>query len=221
MESSKNKEEVFERLKQAIIEGDEVEAVKWAEEAVKRGIDAYEAISKGCLEGMNVVGDKYARREYFIPEVVLAAQAMNMAVEVLKPHVKMEKGPSGVVVIGTVQGDVHDIGKNIVKIMLEAAGFKVIDLGRDVPLKDFVETAKQQNADIIAMSALMTTTMPGMGKVVKMLEEDENLRRRVKVMIGGAPTSEEYARRIGADAWGKDAVAAVELAKKFMQEKHV
>lgn len=214
--SEQSKEEVFEKLKQAVIEGDDVAAKKWAEEAVKRGIDAYEAIAKGCLEGMNIVGDKYARREYFIPEVVLAAQAMSNAVEVLKPHIKMEKGPAGIVVIGTVQGDVHDIGKNIVKIMLEAAGFKVFDLGRDVPLNKFVETAREQGAQIIALSALMTTTMPGMGKVIQLLKE-KGLRDRVKVMIGGAPTSEDFARKIGADAWGKDAVAAVEIARKFVQ----
>jgi corrinoid protein of di/trimethylamine methyltransferase len=210
------KGEVFEGLKQAVIDGDEEAAKKWAEEAVKRGIDAYEAIAKGCLEGMNIVGERYARREYFIPEVVLAAQAMTSAVEVLQPHVKVEKGAAGVIVIGTVQGDVHDIGKNIVKMMLEAAGFKVIDLGRDVLLKDFVENARKHNAHIIAMSALMTTTMPGMGKVIQMLKEEE-IRSRVKVMIGGAPTSEEFAKKIEADAWGKDAMVAVELARKFVQ----
>jgi len=210
------REEVFEGLKQAVIEGDEEAAKKWAEEAVKRGIDAYEAIAQGCLEGMNVVGEKYARREYFIPEVVLAAQAMTSAVDVLRPHVKVEKGATGVVVIGTVQGDVHDIGKNVVKIMLEAAGFKVVDLGRDVFLKSFVENAKKHGAQIVAMSALMSTTMPGMGKVVQMLKE-EGIRDSVKVMIGGAPTSEEFAKRIEADAWGKDAMTAVELAKKFVQ----
>jgi len=207
--------EVFEGLKRAVIDGDEEAAKRWAEEAVKRGIDAYEAIANGCLEGMNVVGEKYARREYFIPEVVLAAQAMNSAVNVLQPHVKVEKGAAGVVVIGTVQGDVHDIGKNIVKMMLEAAGFKVIDLGRDVLLRDFVENVRKHNAHIVAMSALMTTTMPGMGKVIQTLK-DEGLRDKVKVMIGGAPTTEEFARKIEADAWGKDAMVAVELAKKFV-----
>ncbi|MHC1564513.1 MAG: corrinoid protein [Candidatus Hecatellaceae archaeon] len=211
------REEVFEGLKQAVIDGDKEAAKKWAEEAVKKGIDAYEAIAQGCLEGMNVVGEKYARREYFIPEVVLAAQAMTSAVDVLRPHVKVEKGAAGVVVIGTVQGDVHDIGKNIVKMMLEAAGFKVVDLGRDVFLKSFVENAKKRGAQIIAMSALMSTTMPGMGKVVQMLKE-EGIRDSVKVMIGGAPTSEEFAKRIEADAWGKDAMAAVELARKFVQK---
>jgi len=206
--------EIFFNLEKAIVEGDEKAAKGLAEEGLKKGLDPNDLIMKSCLKGMEIVGDKYKRREYFIPEVLLSAGAMTDAVDTLRPHVKLERGPTGVVVIGTIEGDVHDIGKNIVKIMLQAGGFKVIDLGRSVILKDFVEKAKENNANIIAMSALMTTTSPGMKKVVDMLKE-QGIRDKFKVMIGGAPTSDDYAKKIGADGWAKDAVMAVDVARKF------
>jgi len=214
--TSSVEDEIFSNLEKAIVEGDEEVAKRLAEEGLEKGLDPADLIMKSCLRGMEIVGDKYKRREYFIPEVLLAADAMTDAVAVLKPHVKLEKGPAGVIVIGTVEGDVHDIGKNIVKIMLQAGGFKVFDLGCSVLLKDFVDKAKENNANIIAMSALMTTTVPGMKKVVDTLNE-QGIRDKFKVMIGGAPTSNAVAKNVGADGWAKDAIMAVDLAKKFCQ----
>jgi dimethylamine corrinoid protein len=208
--------EIFSDLEKAIVEGDEKAAKGLAEEGLKKGLDPNDLIMKSCLKGMEIVGDKYKRREYFIPEVLLSAGAMTDAVDTLKPHVKLEKGSTGVVVIGTVEGDVHDIGKNIVKIMLQAGGFKVIDLGRAVIMKNFVEKAKETNANVIAMTALMSTTAPMMRKAIDMLKE-EGIREKFKVMIGGASTTEDFAKEIGADAWGKDAMVAVEIARKFCQ----
>ncbi|MCC6013320.1 MAG: corrinoid protein [Candidatus Verstraetearchaeota archaeon] len=210
------KEEIFKNLAKCVVDGDEEGAKKWAEEAIKAGIDAYEAIMKGLAEGMKVVSEKYEKGEYYVPEVLLSASAMTAAVEILKPHIKVEKAEKPItIVIGVVEGDIHDIGKNLVKIMLESAGFKVIDLGRDVPLSKFVEEAKKHNADVIAMSALMTTTMPGMKKVIELLIK-EGYRDKVKTIIGGAPTSLEYAKSIGADAWAKDASEAVDVIRNLV-----
>jgi dimethylamine corrinoid protein len=208
--------EIFSNLEKAIVDGDEKAAKRLAEEGLGKGLDPAELIMTSCLKGMEIVGNKYHKREYFIPEVLLSADAMTEAVDILRPHVKLEKGPAGTIVIGTVEGDVHDIGKNIVRIMLQAGGFKVLDLGRSVILKEFVEKAKENNANIIAMSALMTTTAPGMKKVVEMLKE-QGIRDKIKVMIGGAPTSNDFAKNVGADGWAKDAITAVDLAKKFCQ----
>lgn len=211
-----SKEEVLKNLMEAIINGDADNARLWAEEALKAGIDAYEAIMKGCSEAMKIVGEKYEKREYFIPEVLLSVEALQAAVEVLRPHIKMEKvAVRGTIVIGTVFGDIHDIGKNLVKTMLEAAGFNVIDLGRDVPHLAFVEAAQRYNADVVAMSALMTTTAPGMKNVIDLLRE-KGLRDKVKVIIGGAATSQDFAREIGADAWAPDAAAGVEKVKELL-----
>jgi corrinoid protein of di/trimethylamine methyltransferase len=210
------KEEIFKNLAKCVVDGDEEGARRWAEEAIKAGIDAYEAIMNGLAEGMKVVSELYEKGEYYVPEVLLSASAMTAAVEILKPHIKVEKAEKPItIVLGVVEGDIHDIGKNLVKIMLESAGFKVIDLGRDVPLSKFVEEAKKHNADVIAMSALMTTTMPGMKKVIELLIK-EGYRDKVKTIIGGAPTSLDYAKSIGADAWAKDASAAVGVIKNLV-----
>jgi corrinoid protein of di/trimethylamine methyltransferase len=208
------KEEILRGLAEAVVEGDADKAKRLAEEAIKEGIDAYEAIMEGCAKGMQIVSEKFEKGEMFVPEVLCSADAMYAAMDVLKPHIKIEKGARAKVVIGTVEGDIHDIGKNLVKAMLEAAGAEVIDLGRDVPLRKFVEVAKEVDADIIAMSALMTTTMLGMRTVVEMAKK-EGLKS--KTLIGGAPTSPEFARSIGADAHGKDAAEAVRIVKELVQ----
>ncbi|NHV61023.1 MAG: cobalamin-binding protein [Candidatus Verstraetearchaeota archaeon] len=210
-----DKEEIFKNLAKCVVDGDEEGAKRWAEEAIKNNIDAYEAIMKGLAEGMRVVSELYEKGEYYVPEVLLSASAMNVAVEILKPHIKVDKTAKPItVVLGVVEGDIHDIGKNLVKIMLDSAGFRVIDLGRDVPLQEFVRAVKEHGAEVIGMSALMTTTMPGMKKVIELLVS-EGYRDKVKIMIGGAPTTMEYARSIGADSWGKDASEAVGIVRSL------
>ncbi|MDI9609239.1 MAG: corrinoid protein [Candidatus Verstraetearchaeota archaeon] len=209
------KRELFEKLAKSVVDGDEEGARQLAEEVVKRNIDAYEAIMEGLAVGMNKVSELYEKGEYYVPEVLLSASAMNVAVEILKPHIKIDKTAKPIaVVLGVVEGDIHDIGKNLVKIMLDAAGYKVIDLGKDVPIGEFVKAARDNGAEVIGMSALMTTTMPGMKKVVDQLVAS-NYRDKVKVMIGGAPTTMEYAKSIGADMWGKDASSAVGIVKSL------
>ncbi|MBC7078327.1 MAG: corrinoid protein [Candidatus Methanosuratus sp.] len=215
MSRMSEKRELFEKLAKSVVDGDEEGARQLAEEVVKRNIDAYEAIMEGLAVGMNKVSELYEKGEYYVPEVLLSASAMNVAVEILKPHIKIDKTAKPIaVVLGVVEGDIHDIGKNLVKIMLDAAGYKVIDLGKDVPIGEFVKTARENNAEVIGMSALMTTTMPGMKKVVDQLVAS-NYRDKVKVMIGGAPTTMEYAKSIGADMWGKDASSAVGIVKSL------
>ncbi len=209
------KTEIFEKLAKCVVDGDEEGARQWAEEVIKSNIDAYEAIMQGLAVGMNTVSGLYEKGEYYVPEVLLSASAMNIAVEILKPHIKIDKSAKPIsVVLGVVEGDIHDIGKNLVKIMLDAAGFKIIDLGKDVSVAEFVKAAKENSAEVIGMSALMTTTMPSMKKVVDQLVAS-NYRSKVKIMIGGAPTTMEYAESIGADTWGKDASSAVGIVKNL------
>ncbi|MDH5807296.1 MAG: corrinoid protein [Candidatus Methanomethylicaceae archaeon] len=212
------KEDIINKFKEAIINGDEEEAVKWANEALNAGLDAYEMVTKYGGEAMEVINKMYEEKKIFVPEVLLAANALNAAVEVLKPHMKVEKTSiPAKIVLGVVEGDIHDIGKNLVKIMLSSAGFEVIDLGRDVPLQKFIEVVKQEKADVLGMSALMSTTMPGMKKVIDMLK-NEGIRDKVKVIVGGGPVTEEWALSIGADARPKDASAAVGVTKQLVEK---
>ncbi|MDQ1350646.1 MAG: 5-methyltetrahydrofolate--homocysteine methyltransferase, partial [Acidobacteriota bacterium] len=178
-------------------------------------ITAKEILDNGLIKGMNSIGKKFKNHEVFLPEVLLAARAMHAAMEVLKPLLIRDGIPSkGKVVLGTVQGDLHDIGKNLVGILLKGAGFDVIDLGNDVAPEQFVETAKREGASVIGMSALLTTTMPAMTKVVELLKK-ENLQGKIKTIIGGAPVSQAYAEEIGADAYGYDGVKAVECVERL------
>jgi len=203
------KEEIINGLKTAIVNGDEEAAAKWAKEAIAAGLDAYELVTKYGGEAMAIVNQKYEKKEYFVPEVLCAANALNVAVDILTPYMKVDKTTvPATVVLGVVEGDIHDIGKNLVKIMLSAAGFNVIDLGKDVPLQKFLEKAKEVKADVVGMSALMSTTMPGMKKVISMFQE-AGVRNKVKVIVGGGPVTEEWALSIGADARPHDASAAV------------
>lgn len=207
-----NRDEVLAELARAVDEMDEEGAVRAAGRAVAEGVDAYEAITLGLGKGMESVSAKYESGVYFVPEILLCADAMYAAIAVLKPHLRGEqRGERPPVILGVIEGDIHDIGKSIVKLMLEAAGFPVHDLGNDVPVAEFVRKARELGSGIIAVSTLMSTTMPGMGRLVEALRE-AGLRGSFKVMIGGGPVSAAFAARIGADAYGENAMAAVRIA---------
>ncbi len=195
--------ELLEKLAKAVDAGDAENAKKLAKEAIDAGVEPLEII-EWLIKGMDIVSEKYEKGEYFIPDLLIAAEAFYAALDVIKPLTKAAPKKVGKVVIGVVEGDIHDIGKNLVKLQLIAKGFDVIDLGRDVPLEEFVKAAKEHKADIVAMSTLMTTTMPGMEVVIERLKE-EGIRDNVRVIVGGAPVSEEFAKSIGADAYKPNA----------------
>ena len=189
------------------------------QQAIDAGMNPAEILNEGLLSGMGVVGEKFKNNEIYVPEVLVAARAMNMGAQILKPHLA-EAGvqATGKVCIGTVQGDLHDIGKNLVKMMLEGKGLEVIDLGTDVSADAFVQTAIDQNCQVICCSALLTTTMNVMSDVVKAAEA-AGIRDKVKIMIGGAPVSDEYCQKIGADCYTVDAASAADAAVAFCEEK--
>lgn len=192
---------------------------KLVEEALEAGMDPKVILNEGLLEGMSIIGGKFKRNEVFVPEVLVAARAMTAGLSVLEPKlVEVGNEPVGKAVIGTVKGDLHDIGKNLVAVMLKGAGFEVVDLGTDVEPKDYIEKAEEVGADIIAMSALLTTTMPEMKEVIDALEE-HGLRDKYIVMVGGAPVTANYAEQIGADYFTADAGSAAEAAKRAVLEK--
>jgi len=211
-----NETELFQALSDAVVGMDEDRARELALEAVERGIDAYKAIERGLVDGMGRAGELFESEEYFIPELLLCSDAMYLGLDILRPHLKVEDANQRrfKVVIGVVEGDTHDIGKNLVRIMLEASGFDVIDLGRDIPAQRFVDTAVTENADVIALSTLMTTTMDAMAEVVDKLE-NSNLRARFKVIVGGGPISPAFAKRIHADGYANSAPNAVKLVKQL------
>ena len=184
-------------------------------QAVEQGINPEQILNEGLLAGMNIVGEKFKNNEIYVPEVLVAARAMNMGVQIIKPLLAAEGvKATGKVCIGTVQGDLHDIGKNLVKMMMEGKGLEVVDLGTDVSPETFVQTAIEQNCQVICCSALLTTTMSVMEEVVKKAEE-AGIRDKVKIMIGGAPVSEEYCKKIGADVYTVDAASAADTAVEF------
>ncbi len=194
-----SKEQIYAGLEKAVVSGKKDEAKRVAEESLKLGVNPIDSISHGLVKGMNIVGDKYAAREYFLPQVLISADAMYGALDILLPHIPKEAAAKQIPgCIGVVEGDVHDIGKNIVKTMMTAGGFAVTDLGRDVPPEKFVDFAKAHNGGIVAMSTLMTPTMDGMKMVMDGLIES-GVRMKCKTIIGGAPTSNEFAEDIGAD----------------------
>lgn len=214
--SKSKKESIFKRLAEAVVIGDMKMAEEAAEETLAEGIQPLEAIINGLAEGMKVVGEKYETKEYFLPEMLLSADAMYAGLNILKPHIpKSEKKTKGKIILGVVKGDVHDIGKNIVKVMLTAAGYDVVDLGRDVSTSEFVEKAKSEGAQVIAMSTLMTPTLMSMKAVEDRLKEG-GLKGKVKTIIGGGSVSEEWKARIGSDAYGKDAMEAVDKVKMLI-----
>jgi 5-methyltetrahydrofolate--homocysteine methyltransferase len=189
------------------------------EKALADGLDPREILNDGLLGGMMVVGEKFKNNEVFVPEVLVAARAMNAGITVLEPKlVEIGLEPVGKAVIGTVKGDMHDIGKNLVVMMLKGAGFEVCDIGIDADDQLFVDTAEEIGADVICMSALLTTTMPRMQAVVELLEE-RGLRDKYVVMVGGAPVNETFAKQIGADYYAADAVTAAETAKRAVETK--
>lgn len=211
------KNRIFSSLIDAVVNFDVEGVRRLAQEVVDKGIDPYEAITEALNEGMRIVGEKYEAKEYFLSELLLAGESMKAALEVLTPHLKAGGVKAiGKVVIGTVKGDIHDIGKTIVVTLLRSAGFEVVDLGVDVSAERFLEGVREADANILAMSALLTTTMPYMGEVIKKLEE-EGLRDKVTVIVGGAPLSEEYAKRIGADLYAADAVEAARKLRDHME----
>ncbi len=186
------------------------------QEALDAGCDATEILNDGMIAAMAVVGEKFKNGEIFVPEMLVAARAMKKGVEVLKPHLASgAAGANGKLILGTVAGDLHDIGKNLVGMMIESAGFEVIDLGVDVPIEKFIECYKENpDTKIVALSALLTTTMPSLRDTVKALNESD-FRDKIKIMVGGAPITQEFADEIGADGYSPDAASAAELAKKL------
>ena len=211
--------DLLEEMAKAVIDGDEEKAVSFAKEALEKGMDPTEAIENGFARGMNEVGRLFEKLEIFLPQVIMSADAMTAGVEVCRQYLIAKGGEASrkTVLLGTIQGDVHDIGKNIVKIMLESNGFEVHDLGRDVPVLHFVEKIKELYPDVVGVSALMTTTMVHMPRLIEAIKET-GLRDRVKIMVGGAPVLPEWAREIGADGYGESAMEAVRVAKELTQQ---
>jgi len=209
------KEELFQALCDVVVNGDHTTAPGLAQQVIDDGIDPSDAIVNGLSSGMKVCSDLFDKREYFVPELMCAARAMNAAVDVLRPHITVDAAtvPSKIV-IGTVQGDIHDVGKNIVIMMAKTAGYKVYDLGRDVKHENFLTKCMEIDADILAMSALMTTTMEGMYDVIELFKK-EGLGDEVKIVIGGAPTTQRFADEIGAHGWAFDAPSAVTMFEQI------
>lgn len=201
-------------LSDAIIKGDQKTAVDVTRAALEEGTDPGTILSDGLIAGMNVIGIRFKANEVYIPEVLISARAMKMAMEVLEPKL-VEAGvqPLGKAIIGTVQGDLHDIGKNLVMMMLKGAGFDVVDLGTDVSPDAFVQKARESNAQIVGLSALLTTTMPSMEKTIRAIKE---AGLSIKTMVGGAPVTQAYADKIGADGYAADAATAVDVAKTLL-----
>ncbi|RLI22176.1 cobalamin-binding protein [Candidatus Bathyarchaeota archaeon] len=213
------KEEILEKISKAIVEFDIDNIKNLVNQALEAGIPALDIVTKGMAKGMEIVGKKYEEKEYFLAELIMAGEVMKTGMEVLEPHLKATPvGRKGVVVIGTVKGDLHDIGKNIVITLLRSSGFEVHDLGVDVDAQRFVEKVKETNADILALSALLTTTMVEMENVIKALKE-ASIRDKVKVIVGGAPITEEFASKIGADAFAVDAVQGLQKCKEMIAQK--
>ena len=203
-------DEISERLQ----EGSQEEVKAKVEKALEEEIEAEKILNEGLLKGMSIIGKKFKENEVFVPEVLVSARAMNGGMEILKPKL-VEDGveSTGTVVLGTVKDDLHDIGKNLVRMMLEGAGFEIFDLGTDVSPEEFVEKIIEEKPDIVGLSALLTTTMENIGEVIEVLEE-EGLREEVFVMVGGAPITDDFAKEVGADAYASDASRAAEVAEK-------
>ncbi len=204
---ARSKEELIETLKQSVIDFEEDPIIAAANEGIEAKYTALDLIMDGLAHGMEIVGEMYERQEYFVPEVLMCADALYKGLEILRPHVPKDTGKSASqVVIGSIQGDVHDIGQNIVKMMFDVAGWDVYDLGRDVPLENFVKEQLRTDSEVVAMSAMMTTTMLGMKKVIKMIKEKNP---DVAIMLGGAPVTKDVAAIFGADGYAESAGNAV------------
>jgi methanogenic corrinoid protein MtbC1 len=211
------REKVLTELAESVVALDETRAVAAAESAIHEGLDAYDAIQEGLLAGMNRAGKLFEEQEYFVPELLVASDAMYAGLSILRPHLRAESlGVPAKVVIGVVEGDTHDVGKNLVRIILQTKGFEVYDLGRDVAPAKFVDKALEVGAEVIALSTLMTTTMVNMDETVNLLTA-RAVRDKFKVIVGGSPLSKAYADKIGANGYAKDAISAAELVRKLLQ----
>ena len=214
MVTEAREKEIFKGLHDGVVAFEEDTVAEFSQAAIDEGLDAYEAIMEGLAAGMETVGKLYDSQEYFVPEVLMCSDALYRGLDILKPHVEDSKMKTrGQVVIGTVEGDVHDIGKNLVKMMFEVAGFTVHDLGRDVKLEKFVEEQIKTDSEIVALSALMTTSMTAMPKVIEMIKKRNP---NVKIMVGGAPVSGEVAEKYGADGYADNAANAVQEAIRMI-----
>ncbi len=210
------KEELLQRLSDCVFEMEDEEVVDVVNAYIECGYDPQEGMLQGLVDGMKRASAMYEEGEYFVPELIVCSDAMYAGIEEFQKYLpETEDNSIGKVVIGVVEGDTHDIGKNLVRIMMETGGFDVHDLGRDVPIDTFVDYVKNNDVDILCMSSLMTTTMPGMSAVIEKLKA-EGLRDKVKVMVGGAPVSPAFAEKIGADGYTRSAIEAVEFAKKLV-----
>jgi dimethylamine corrinoid protein len=208
--------ELFEKLAEAVVNMDENAVELLCGEVIEKNINVFEAINEGLTKGMEKVGKLFEEEEYFVPELLMCADTMNKGIEILKPYLNGEKGETkGKIVIGVIEGDTHDIGKNLVKLMLEVSNYEVIDLGRDVPASEFVDRSVSENAQIIMISSLMTTTMDTMADVIKILNE-RGLRSRFKVAVGGGPVSQNFANKIGADGYSQNAADAVKMCHALL-----
>jgi corrinoid protein of di/trimethylamine methyltransferase len=210
-------EDLFQKMAQSIIEGDSEAAVVLANQAMEVGVDPLEGITKGYVVGVNQVGDSFARGEAFLPELVMAGEAMKAAVSTLEPEMQkrgLHREMLGKVVLATVEGDIHEIGKSLVGTMLSASGFEVFDLGVDVSAEKIIAKVKEVDADLVGLSALLTTTMVKQKEVIEELDK-LGLRRKVKVMVGGAPVTQDWVQKIEADGTSEDAIGAVSLAKRL------
>ena len=206
-------EEMYKKLAQSVIDGESEDAVELAKQALAQGIDPLACITKGLTKGIQVVGELFAAGDYYLPELIIGADAMKAALEILEPALvgDQQREVVGTVVIGTVEGDLHEIGKTLVGTMLTASGFKVIDIGVDKSAAEFIAAIKENTATMVAASALLTTTMLQQQKLITEIEE-AGLRKQVQVMVGGAPVTQSYADKIGADGFAEDAISAVTLA---------
>jgi corrinoid protein of di/trimethylamine methyltransferase len=217
MVSEERRGEILKHLSDGVVEYQEDVVKEYANIAADEGLDAYDAIMNGLAAGMEIVGDLYDRHEYFVPEILMCAEALYAGLDILKPLLKKDDASAvkGQVVIGTVQGDVHDIGKNLIKMMFDVGGFTVHDLGRDVPLEKFAEEQLRTDSEIVALSAMMTTTMMGMKKVIAMIKEKNP---NVAIMLGGAPVTRDVANLFGADGYAESAGNAVQEAIKMISQ---
>lgn len=212
-------DEMHKALAQAVVVRDRKKVEELAHQVVAEKLDAFQAIDKGLAAGMEVVGQKFDCHEYFVPELLMAAKAMMTGIEILKPHISvLQAVEKGSCVIGTVKGDMHAIGKDIVAIVLEAYGYKVSNLGTNVEHRMFVDKAQEYEADIVGLSALMSTTMTGMKDVIKLFEE-AGVRNRHMIMVGGAPISQKWCDTVGADAYAPNAAQAIEIAQTLLRKK--
>jgi len=208
------KDEILNGLANAVVEGDEGKCVEFANKALENNIDAYDAVINGCAHGMSIVSDRYEKNKMFVPEILLSVRAMNRAVEVLSPYVKAEKiKTTGKIAIAVVLGDIHDIGKNLVKLMLQTAGLMVFDLGKDVPPEALQDKVREENVDLVVLSALMITSMMEMKEDVKLLKREFP---NVKIMIGGAPVTPKFCDSIGADGYADNASEAIRVAQRLI-----